>query len=72
MRIPDFRELDDPALISERARLRADLEHMSPPSDAWRSIKLLLDAATQEIDHRARQAWTTPAASPGLLLESDE
>jgi hypothetical protein len=70
----DFTKLDDPVLISERARLRAKLENLYPSSDVWRTAKILFDAATWEIDHRARQAWTSEGgtAVPGLLPEGNE
>lgn len=53
----DFTELDDSALISRRAEIRAVLEHLPPASPAYAPMAALYDQSTQEIDDRARKAW---------------
>jgi hypothetical protein len=53
-----FAALDDPDLISERSRLRNDLEQLPAASDAYRTVRALLDGATAEIDLRTRRAGT--------------
>lgn len=54
--VPDYRQLDDPALIAMRARVRAELEHppASPPArEALTELAALLDA---ELTARTRPA----------------
>jgi hypothetical protein len=53
----DFRQLDDSALISLRARMRSELEQLPPLSDEHFALVLAYDASTAEIDERARRAW---------------
>jgi hypothetical protein len=59
MSTTDFAALDDPDLISERSRLRNDLERLPVASDAHRTARALLDAATAEIDLRTRRVRRT-------------
>lgn len=56
---PDFTQLDDPAFIAERARVRTELEQQG---DAVNRAELerLYEAMNREFDRRARIAWTTP------------
>jgi hypothetical protein len=57
----DFRQLDDPAFLAERARLRGVLEHV--PENSVDRVKLqgLYEAMNREFDRRARIAWTEPS-----------
>jgi len=55
----DFTLLDDSALISRRAELRAELERLTPGSPARAALTALYERTTEEIDDRARQAWST-------------
>jgi hypothetical protein len=54
----DFTLLDDSALISRRAELRAELERLTPGSPARTELTALYERSTDEIDDRARQAWS--------------
>jgi hypothetical protein len=54
---PDFRQLDDFALISARARMRAELDRLAPRSAEHDRLAALYDQSTREIDDRARRAW---------------
>jgi hypothetical protein len=53
----DFRTLDDDALLSSRARMRAELERLPPESPIHTALTALYDQSTQEVDDRARRAW---------------
>jgi hypothetical protein len=53
----DFAKLDDSALISRRAEMRAELERLPPVSPAHTALTAVYDKSTQEIDVRARRAW---------------
>jgi hypothetical protein len=53
----DFAKLDDSALISRRAEMRAELERLPPASPAHAALTAVYDKSTQEIDVRARRAW---------------
>jgi hypothetical protein len=55
---PDFTQLDDSALISRRAEMRAELERLPPHSAGRDALSRAYDASTEEIDDRARKAWT--------------
>lgn len=57
--------MSDPELISERARIRAELEQLPRESEDWRSLAVLYSAATQELDDRARLAWSGALTSRG-------
>jgi hypothetical protein len=48
---PDYTQLDDPALLAARAQARAELDEATA-----RYRKL-----TDELDRRARNAWTHPS-----------
>ena len=54
----DFTRLDDSALLSRRAEMRAELERLPPASSGHAALAALYDKTTEEVDHRARQAWT--------------
>jgi hypothetical protein len=53
----DFVKLDDSALISRRAEMRAELERLPAASPAHAALTAVYDKSTQEIDVRARRAW---------------
>jgi hypothetical protein len=55
---PDFTQLDDSALISRRAQMRAELERLPPRSAGHDALSRAYDASTGEINARARAAWT--------------
>jgi hypothetical protein len=52
----DFTALDDSALLSRRAEMRAELEHLPPAAQAYATLAALYDQSTKEISDRARQA----------------
>ena len=54
----DFTRLDDSALLSMRARMRAELERLPPASPGHAALTALYDKTTGEVDERARRAWT--------------
>jgi hypothetical protein len=54
----DFRQLDDPAFLAERARLRGLLQHVSANAVDRARLERLYEAMNQEFDRRARIAWT--------------
>jgi hypothetical protein len=55
---PDFTDLDDPAFLRERARVRGLLE-CEPQNPIGRvQLERLYAAMTAEFLHRARIAWT--------------
>src|SRR3984957_4920343 len=56
----DFAQLDDSALLSRRAEMRAELERLPPASPAHATLTALYDKSTEEIDERARKAWNGP------------
>jgi hypothetical protein len=53
----DFAQLDDSALLSRRAEMRAELERLPPASPAHAALTAVYDKSSQEIDVRARRAW---------------
>jgi hypothetical protein len=53
-----FYQLDDPAFLAERARLRSRLEHVPEDAIARRRLERLYEAMTEEFCRRARIAWT--------------
>ena len=57
----DFAVLDDSALLTWRARVRAELERLPPHSPGHAELTARYDLSTQEIDDRARRAWTAGA-----------
>ena len=54
----DFANMDDSALLAIRAQMRAKLEHLAPRSIAHAELSARYDRSTQEIDDRARRAWS--------------
>jgi hypothetical protein len=54
----DFTRLDDSALLSMRAQMRARLERLPPASPGHAALTALYDKTTAEVDDRARRAWT--------------
>jgi len=55
---PDFTRLDDSALLSMRARMRAELELLPENSAARAALIRVYDVSTEEVTDRARKAWT--------------
>jgi hypothetical protein len=54
----DFTLLDDSALLSRRAEMRAQLERLPPASPGYAALSALHDESTEEVDDRARKAWS--------------
>jgi hypothetical protein len=54
----DFPLLDDSALLVRRAEMRAELERLPPDSPGHAALTALYDKSTQEINDRARSAWS--------------
>lgn len=54
----DFTRLDDSALLSMRAEMRTELERLPPASPGHAALTALYDKTTEEVDVRARRAWT--------------
>ena len=54
----DFTRLNDSALLSRRAVMRAELERLPPASPGHAALTALYDKTTEEVDDRARRAWT--------------
>ncbi len=59
----EFALMDDSALLSRRAEMRAELERLPPASPGHAALAALYDRSTEEIDERARKAWSTAAGS---------
>ena len=53
----DFARMDDSALLSMRAEMRAKLERLPRGSFDHAALTALYDRTTEEIDDRARSAW---------------
>jgi hypothetical protein len=53
----DFPQLDDSALLSRRAQMRAELERLPPGSADHAELTALYDWSTQEVNARAARAW---------------
>ena len=53
----EFALLDDSALLSRRAEMRADLERLPSASADRAALAELYDLSTEEINERARKAW---------------
>ena len=53
----DFTQLDDSALLSRRAQMRADLERLPPGSTGHSSLSALYNKSTEEVNARAAKAW---------------
>jgi hypothetical protein len=54
----DFTHMDDSALLSTRADMRTELERLTPASPDHAALTALYDKTTEEVDDRARRAWT--------------
>ena len=54
---PDFTRLDDTALLSMRAQMRAELEELPENSPARAALIRVYDVSTEEVTERARKAW---------------
>jgi hypothetical protein len=54
----DFTRLDDTALLSRRAEMRAELERLPPASPGHAALTALYDKSTEEVNDRARKAWS--------------
>jgi len=54
----DFSNLDDPAFLDERSRLRERLEHEPENTTGRAELARLYDSMTAEFLRRARVAWT--------------
>jgi hypothetical protein len=55
----DFTLLDDSELLSRRAEMRAELERLPPASPGHAALSALYDESTEEVNERARKAWST-------------
>src|SRR5262249_14277188 len=54
----DFTLLDDAALLTWRARVRAELERLPSGDPGHAALAARYDQSTQEVNERARQAWS--------------
>jgi|HubBroStandDraft_3_1064219.scaffolds.fasta_scaffold793529_2 hypothetical protein len=57
----DFKELDDSALLSRRAEMRAELERLPTGSQGHAALAALYDRSTEEVNARATKAWAQAA-----------
>jgi hypothetical protein len=57
-KLDEFALLDDSALLSRRAEMRAELERLPPASAGHAALSALYDKSTEEINDRARKAWS--------------
>jgi hypothetical protein len=57
----EFTLLDDSTLLSRRAEMRAELERLPPASPGYAVLTALYDKSTEEVNNRARQAWSRPS-----------
>jgi hypothetical protein len=55
----NFTRLDDSALLSRRAEMRAELERLPPGSPGRAALAALYDKSTEEVTDRARKAWSS-------------
>jgi hypothetical protein len=58
----DFIKMDDSALLSWRAEIRAELERLPLASAAHIALTALYDESTHEVDARARRKHSGPLA----------
>jgi hypothetical protein len=56
----DFTQLDDPAFLTERRRVRDELEH-TPQHAVSPEMTARYQAMNEEFLRRARLAWTQPS-----------
>jgi hypothetical protein len=61
--IDEFTELDDSALFSKRAEMRAELERLPAGSLDHAALAALYDLSTEEVNARAAEAWARAGAS---------
>jgi hypothetical protein len=54
----DFSQLDDSALLRRRAEMRAELEQIPAASPLHAALTDLYDKSTEEVNGRARKAWS--------------
>jgi hypothetical protein len=54
----DFTRLDDSALLSMRAEMRTELERLAPASLDHTTLAARYDETTEEVNDRARRAWS--------------
>jgi hypothetical protein len=59
----EFTELDDTALLSRRAQMRAELERLPPGSTDRAALAALYDRSTAEVNARAAEAWARAGTS---------
>jgi hypothetical protein len=57
----DFTGLDDSALLSRRAEMRAELERLPAGSPGHAALAALYDQSTEEVNARATKAWAQAA-----------
>jgi hypothetical protein len=57
----DFTGLDDSALLSRRAEMRAELERLPAGAPAHAALAALYDQSTEEVNARATKAWAQAA-----------
>lgn len=55
--LTDFAGLDDSALLTIRAQMRAELERLPPHSPGHAELSARYDLSTLQVNDRARQAW---------------
>jgi hypothetical protein len=53
----NFTQLDDSALLSRRAEMRAELERLPPGSADHAALSALYNKSTEEVNVRAAKAW---------------
>jgi hypothetical protein len=54
----EFARLDDSTLLSWRAEARAKLERLPPTSPGYVELAARYDESTEEVNDRARRAWS--------------
>jgi hypothetical protein len=54
----EFTQLDDTTLLSRRAEMRDELERLPPGSADHAALTALYDKSTEEVNDRARKAWS--------------
>lgn len=57
----DFTLLDDSALLTWRAKARAELERLLPASPGYAALAARYDQSTAQVNDRAREAWSRAA-----------